>query len=160
MRVEHTAACKWPLVFTVFPCRTCTWKYHRELSVLCEDSVHAESVAHSIHQASFKPPGWLTGDPITDGKKKKKVIPNVPRHKSFALMLCGKPLTIQFQTQTPTIYTVPELPPSPGDFTFIRPHTSIKGRVEGVCSSYDVTTPRRNRKKRGWRVQRESGGSE
>lgn len=72
MRVEHSAACKWPLVFTVFPCRTCTWKYHRELSVLCEDSVHAESVAHSIHQASFKPPGWLTGDPITDGKKKKK----------------------------------------------------------------------------------------
>lgn len=109
---------------------------------------------HLNHQA-----GWQGTQSLME-KKKKKVIPNVPRHKSFALMLCGKPLTIQFQTQTPTIYTVPELPPSPGDFTFIRPHTSIKGRVEGVCSSYDVTTPRRNRKKRGWRVQRESGGSE
>lgn len=93
--------------------------------------VHVECVAHSINQASFKPAGLVTGDPITGEKSHS-------RHShstSPALMHCGNLLTIQFQTQTPTVYAVPQLHPSLHPFTFIRPHTSIKGRTEESCSS-------------------------
>lgn len=54
---------------------------------------------------------------------------------SLALMHCGNLLTIQFQARTPAVYTVPQLLPSSNRFTFIRPHTSIKGRKEGIRSS-------------------------
>lgn len=73
----------------------------------------------------------MTGDPITGEK-------SYSRHShcmSLALMHCGNFLTIQFQAQTPAVYTVPQLLPSPNRFTFIRPHTSIKGRMEGIRSS-------------------------
>lgn len=93
--------------------------------------VHVECVAHSINQASFKPAGLVTGDPITGEKSHSQhSYPMSP-----ALMHCGNLLTIQFQTKTPMVYTVPQLLPSPHRFTFIRPHTSIKGRTEGSHSS-------------------------
>lgn len=93
--------------------------------------VHVECVAHSINQASFKPAGLLTGDPITGEKSHSQhSYPMSP-----ALMHCGNLLTIQFQTKTPMVYTVPQLLPSSHRFTFIRPHTSIKGRTEGSHSS-------------------------
>lgn len=93
--------------------------------------VHAECVAHSINQASFKAAGLVTGDPITTEKSHSRHSHSM----SPSLMHCGNLLTIQFQTQTPTVYTVPQLLPSPHHFTFIRPHTSIKGKTGGRCSS-------------------------
>lgn len=39
--------------------------------------VHVECVAHSINQASFKPAGLVTGDPITG---EKKPFPTFPLH--------------------------------------------------------------------------------
>ena len=93
--------------------------------------VNAECVAHSINQASFKPAGFVTGDPITGEKSHSRHSHSM----SSALMHCGNLLTIQFQTQTPAVYTVPQPLPSPHCFTFIRPHTSIKGGTEGSGSS-------------------------
>lgn len=98
--------------------------------------VNAEHVALSINQEAFKPAGFVTGDPITGEK-------SYSRHShcmSLALMHCGNFLTIQFQAQTPAVYTVPQLLPSPNRFTFIRPHTSIKGRMEGIRSSISCQT--------------------
>lgn len=98
---------------------------------MCVESLSVSCVAHSINQASFKPAGFLTGDPITGEKSHSRH----SRCMSRALMYCGNLLTIQFQTQTPVVYTVPQLLPSPHRFTFIRPHTSIKGRTERSRSS-------------------------
>ncbi len=87
--------------------------------------VNAECVAHSINQTSFKPAGFLTGDPIAAGKTHSQHSHSM----SLALMHCGNLLTIQFQTKTPAVYTIPQLLPSPDRFTLIRFHTSIKGRT-------------------------------
>lgn len=92
--------------------------------------VHVECVAHSINQASFKPAGLVTGDPITGEKSHSRHSHSV----SPTLMHCGNLLTIQFQTQTPMVYTVPQLLPSRHLFPFIRPHTSIKKRMKESCS--------------------------
>lgn len=93
--------------------------------------VHVECVAHPINQASFKPACLVTGDQIT-GEKSHSQHSN---SKSTALMCCGILLTIQFQTQTPTVYTDAHLLPSPHQFTFIRTRTSIKGRTQQNCCS-------------------------
>lgn len=109
-------------------------------------------IRHHLNQ-----PAWWQGtQSLVKKSHSQHSLPMSP-----ALMHCGNLLTIQFQTQTTTVYTVPQLLSSPHHFTFIRPHTSIKGRTEQSCSFIScLNVPLRSREveeeSRDW-VQRERG---
>lgn len=122
------------------------------LSGILISVVKAEHVALSINQASFKRVHYVAGDPITAGGGGGSNSRH--SHRMFlALMHCVNPLTIQFQTRTPAVCSVPSasfqvsltlLP--------LGPHTSIihsKEWRESPVPSHGRNLP-----------QRCSGGSE